>query len=199
MLEKQRDFDFVDDESLASTMKLKNGVFTNLSDQSYRAVIIPSVSAISKVALERLKVFADSGGCVVSLGKEPSMVVGKTFLKASGSADVSWAVREPSGEITDRVLKALPKPDVMLNKSCPGVKYIHKQWRDADLYFFFNESTEKQSSGAVLTGSGKMQIWDAASGQIKPLAGTSTESGVVCFTLELEPYEAQIIIIEALP
>ncbi len=199
LLENQRDFDFVDDESFASTMKLKNGVFTNFSDQDYRAVIIPSISAISKVALERLKMFADSGGCVISLGRKPSMVVEKSFLKAGGPADVSWAIREPSGEITDRVLKALPKPDVMLSQSCPVVKYIHKRWRDADLYFFFNESTERQSSDAVLAGSGKVQIWDAASGKIKSLAGVSLESGAVRFNLLFEPYEAQIIIIEALP
>ncbi|MGD8787720.1 MAG: glycosyl hydrolase, partial [Phycisphaerales bacterium] len=134
LLEKQRDFDFVDDESLASTMKLKDGMFTNSSDQDYRAVIIPSVSAISKAALGRLKVFADSGGCVISIGREPSMVVEKTFLTAGGSADLSWAVREPSGEVTERVLKALPKPDVMLIEPCPVVKYIHKRWRDANLY-----------------------------------------------------------------
>jgi hypothetical protein len=195
LLENQRDFDFVDDESLASTMKLKNGVFTNLSDQDYLAVVIPSISAISKAALERLKVFADSGGCVISLGREPSMVVEKTFLKASGPADLSWAVRESSGEITEQVLKALPKPDVMLSQSCPVVKYLHKRWRDADLYFFFNESTERQSSDVVLAGNGKVQIWDAASGEIKSLAGVSLESGAVRLNLMLEPYEAKIIVI----
>jgi len=195
LLEHQRDFDFVDDEAFASTLKLENGTFINLSKQSYRAVIIPPVSAISKAALERLKAFADSGGCVISLGKEPTMIVEKTFLEAKGPADVGWSVREPSGEITDRVLKALPKPDVMLSRSCPVVKYIHKRWRDADLYFFFNESTDKQSSSAVLEGSGKVQIWDAASVQIEPLAGASAKDGVVRLTLELEPYEAKIIVI----
>jgi hypothetical protein len=93
------------------------------------------------------------------------------------------------------VLKALPKPDVMLIEPCPVVKYIHKRWRDADLYFFFNESTERQSSDVVLAGNGQVQIWDAASGKIKSLAGVSLENDALRLNLMLEPYEAKIIVI----
>jgi len=35
---------------------------------------------------------------------------------------------------------------VILDQPCAPVKYVHRHWRDADLYFFFNEGTEKQSA-----------------------------------------------------
>jgi hypothetical protein len=197
LLERQRDFDFIDEQAISSILTLEDGALKNLSGQSYHAVIIPSVSAISKAAVARLRAFADSGGRVIFLGREPSLVVEKTFLKAAGPMDISWAVREPSGELTPRVMEALPQPDVMLDQSCPVVKYLHRRLRDADLYFFFNEGTEKQSRTAVLAGSGQVQVWDAASGRIEALSDISSEKGVVRLPLVLEPYETKFIIIGA--
>ena len=195
LLERQRDFDFVDERSLCSVLKLKNGTLKNLSGQSYRAVIIPSVTVISKKALDRLQAFAKSGGKVIFVGRTPSMVVKKTFLKAGGPEDLSWAITEPSGELTDRVMEALPQPDVALDKPCPAVKYTHRSWRDAELYFFFNESTEKQSSQAVLSGNGQVQIWDATNGQVETMDGVSSKNGFVNLPLVLEPYETKFIVI----
>ena len=57
LIERQRDFDFVEDEAVAEVMTLKDGSFTNLSGQSYQIVILLSVSAISKIALDRLQAF----------------------------------------------------------------------------------------------------------------------------------------------
>lgn len=167
----------------------------NLSGQGYKTVIIPSVTAISKKAMDRLQAFAKAGGCVVFLGEGPSLVVDKTFLKAGQPVDLSWAIREPSGELTDRVFKAMPKPDVILDQSCPSVKVQHRRWRDADLYFFFNEGTEQQSRNAVLTGSGQAHLWDAASGRIESLAGSSSEKGAVHMPLVLGPHGTRFIVI----
>jgi hypothetical protein len=48
LLEHQRDFDFVDEQALSSLLALEGGTFRNLSGQRYRAVLISSVSAISR-------------------------------------------------------------------------------------------------------------------------------------------------------
>jgi hypothetical protein len=195
LLERQRDFDFVDEQALSGVLTLQGGQFKNLSGQSYRAVIIPPTSAISKAAIDRLRAFVDEGGKVILLGREPGLVVEKTFLKAAGSTDMSWAVREPSGELTSAVLQALPPPDVTLEQSNPAVKYLHRRLRDADLYFFFNESNEKKSCKATPAGSGQVQVWDAATGRIEPLAGDTIENGAVRLKLEMEPYQTKFIVI----
>ncbi|MCS7120926.1 MAG: glycosyl hydrolase, partial [Candidatus Bathyarchaeota archaeon] len=83
LLEHQIDFDFVDDYTLASILRLEKGCFRNLSGQAYRAVIVPSSTAISKAALNRLKTFSKSGGRVIFLGKKPNIIVNKSFLEAS--------------------------------------------------------------------------------------------------------------------
>jgi hypothetical protein len=199
LLEQQRDFDFVDEQALASLLRLEGDALVNLSGQHYRAVIVPPVSAISKAALKRLRAFAESGGCVVFLGPEPALVVERTFLEATGPADVGWAIREPAGELTLRVLEALPHPDVALDRPCMPIKALHRRWRDADVYFFFNESEEGQSRRATLAGNGQAQIWDAASGRIEPLSGAMSKNGFVSLPLDLAPYETRFIVIGPLP
>lgn len=199
LLENQRDFDFIDEYALSSLLVLKKGSFRNLSGQSYTTVIVPSAYSISKAALGRLQLFAVSGGQVVFLGREPSLIVEKTFLNASGPSDLSWAIREPSGELTPIVMESLPQPDVKFVQPCPFVKYVHRQLNDADLYFFFNESLEKQAFNAILAGSGHVQKWDAMTGEIEILTGINQDKRVMQLNLELEPYETKFIIIGTLP
>ena len=75
LLEHQIDFDYFDEQSLASVATLENGAFRNLSGQVYRAVIIPSSTVISRAALERLRAMAAAGGKVIFDGKTPKLVV----------------------------------------------------------------------------------------------------------------------------
>ena len=199
LLEHQRDFCFVDELALSSLLTLEEGVFKNQSGQCYRAVLIPSVSAISGVALERLRTFAASGGRVVLLGREPTLVVERTFLGAGGPANLGWAMREASGELTSRILAALPEPDVILDRPCPAVKVLHRRWHGAELYFLFNESGEAQSFRAACVGTGQVQVWDAASGHIRALSGATVETGRAHMSLTLAPYEGLFVLIGVLP
>jgi hypothetical protein len=196
LLENQRDFDFVDEQAISSVMKLDGNSFMNLSGQSYQAIIVPPITAISKASLDRLKTFTQKGGKVIFLGDAPSLVVEKTFLSAKGPADISWATRESSGQLTESVLKALPEPGVILNRSCPAIKYLHRRLSDADVYFFFNESDQKQSLTAkVRATKGKVQIWDPMTGSIEAVSGVSVESGLVNLPLEMEANGTKLIVI----
>jgi hypothetical protein len=195
--EAQRDFDFADENALASELKLEDGAFKNLSGQSYRAVIVPGAKAISRAALDRLKSFAKAGGVVVFVGSDPALIDEKTFLDASAPGDLSWARHEPSGEITAAVLAALPKADVVLDEPAPAVKVMHRKLADADVYFFFNEGEEKQTREAQLAGKGDVWLWDANTGAIARLAGARSNLGAARIPLVLDRYEAKIIVIAA--
>jgi hypothetical protein len=197
LTEAQRDFDYVDEAALASVMKLQAGGFTNLSGQTYRAVIIPSITAISQAALDRLHAFAQAGGVVISLGRVPALVTGPTFLHAGGPANLDWAVREPAGGLTAAVFAALPPPDVSLDQPAPGLKATHRRLRDADVYFFFNEGKESVTRTVTLAGTGTVQVWDAATGQIAPVAGTEPAGGAVKLPLTLAASESRFIVIHA--
>jgi hypothetical protein len=199
LMEHQIDFDHIDHDALASVCSLDGGGLKNLSGQIYRAVIVPASSVIQKSVLERLRAFAAAGGKVVFVGRTPSMVVDRTFLHPDPAPDLSFATLEPSPEITDRVLAALPPPDVKLDTPCPSIKYIHRSLKDGEVYLFFNESNRTQSRSATIVGTGQVQVWDATSGTIHPLAGVAPAGGSVAVPLSLESQETRFIVIGPLP
>ena len=200
LLEHQIDFDHIDADSLATLCTLEGGGLKNLSGQTYHAVIVPTSTVIQKNVLERLRAFALAGGKVIFVGRTPTMIVGRSFMKPeAGAPDLSFATLEPEPEITARVIAALPQPDVKFDVARPAIKYNHRSLKDGDEYFFFNESNQTQSCIATLVGNGQVQIWDATRGTIHPLTGVAKASGTAAVSLTLAPQESRFIVIGMLP
>jgi hypothetical protein len=200
LFEHQVDWDYFDEQSLSSVATLENGGFRNLSGQTYKAIVIPATTVISRTGLERLQAFVKAGGKVIFVGKTPKLVVDKTFLNAKDAPDLSFATLiEPSGDITAKLIAALPKPDVALDSPWQRLTYTHRSWRDAEMYFFFNESNRRESRTATIAGRGQAQTWDLATGEIHPISGAAAEGDSVRFALTLEPFEAKVVVVGPLP
>jgi hypothetical protein len=200
LLEHQVDWDYFDEQSLTSLATIENGGFRNLSGQVYRAIVVPSSTVITRTGLERFQALVKAGGKVIFVGKTPGLVVDKTFLNAKEVPDLGFATLiEPSGDITPRVLAALPKPDVKLDSEFPRLTYAHRSWRDAEMYFFFNESTRQESRMATIAGRGQAQAWDLATGEIHPISAATAENDSVRFPLVLGPYETKVVVVGPLP
>ncbi len=195
LMEHQVDFDHIDSDGLATVCTLDGAGLKNLSGQIYRGVVVPTSTVITKAVLERLRAFAAAGGKVVFVGRTPTMVEDKNFLTAGGPPDLSFATLEPTPEITDRVIAALPPPDVKLDSACPPIKYIHRSLKDGEVYFFFNESKDSQTRTATLAGSGQAEVWDAASGKISPVDGAKAGAGSVTVPLTLAGQETRFIVL----
>jgi hypothetical protein len=195
LLERQRDFDFVDEQALSSVLTAEPGVLRTPSGNEYRAVLVPGATVLSRAALDRLRAFAQGGGRVAFLGRAPALVVNSSFLKANPPEALDWALVEPAVELTPRVLGALPAPDVVLEPAAPTVKYVHRRWRDADLYFLFNESEEHLSLTATLAGTGQAQAWDAASGDTQPLPGAVGANGALRLPLSFGAFESRLVVL----
>ena len=147
-----------------------------------------------------MRAFVKAGGKAIFVGKTPALMVDKTFLNAKDAPDLSFATLiEPSGDITARVIAALPKPDVRLDAEFPRLTYTHRSWRDADMYFFFNESNKAESRMATIAGRGQAQAWDLATGEIHPLSAATAEGDSVRLPLVLGPYEAKVVVVGPLP
>lgn len=193
--EAQHDFDFADEQALSKDMTLKGGEFVNLSGSSYRTVIVPSSVAMSKATLDRLQAFAKAGGKVIFVGATPTMIVDKTFVDAKPPADLSWAIREPAG-LSAESIASLPKSDVIFDQPAALVKVMHRKLQDSDVYFFFNESDQKQTVTANVAGTGSAQVWDAWSAKITPLAGAAPgAAGTIKLPVELEKHQGKLIIV----
>jgi hypothetical protein len=197
LYEHQVDWDYFDEQSLSSVATIADGGFKNLSGQVYRAIVVPSSTVITRTGLERFQAFVKAGGKVVFVGKTPTLVVDKTFRDARNAApDLSFATLiEPSGDITERVLAALPKPDVKLDSPWQRLTYNHRSWSDGEMYFFFNESNQAESRMATIAGHGQAQAWDLATGQIHTMSAATSEGDSVRFPLVLGPYETKLVVV----
>jgi hypothetical protein len=200
LLEHQVDWDYFDEQSLSSVATIADGGFKNLSGQVYRAIVVPPSTVITRTGLERFKAFVKAGGKVIFVGKTPTLVVDKTFMSARDVPDLSFATLiEPSGDITPRVIAALPKPDMKLDAEFQRLTYMHRSWRDAEMYFFFNESDKPESRTATIAGRGQAQVWDLSTGEIHAMAAAVAENDSVRFPLVLGPYEAKLVVVGPLP
>jgi hypothetical protein len=199
LMEGQRDFDFIDEQALVSALPLDGGAFRSLSGHAYRAVIVPPSTIISRAAIERLKAFSKAGGKVVFLGRLPALSNDATFLNAAAPPDLSWALAEPTGEISQRVLDALPAPDVRFDTPVAAVKYLHRGWRDGEMYFFFNESAEPRQVTATLAGRGRAQIWNAETGEIRLAHATPAGGDATAVSLTLAPWQTQFVVLGPAP
>jgi hypothetical protein len=200
LYEHQVEWDYFDEQSLSSVATIADGGFKDLSGQVFRALVFPSMTVITRTGLERLQAFVKAGGKAIFVGKTPGLIVDKTFLSAKDVPDLSFATLiEPSGDITARVLAALPKPDVKLDADFPRLTYAHRSWRDAEMYLFFNESTKAESRTATIAGRGQAQAWDLATGEIHPMAAATAEGDSVRFPLVLGPYETKVVVVGPLP
>ena len=201
LFEHQIDWDYFDEQSLSGVAKLENGGFTNLSGQTYKAIVLPSMTVITRTGLDRLREFAKEGGKVIFVGKTPSLIVDKTFMDAKDTPDLSFATLiEASGDITPAVLAALPRPDVKLDSEFVRLTYTHRKFTDGDMYYFFNESNTSESRVATIEGHGTAQDWDMGTGEIHPMAGAMADGpDAVKVPLVLAPYEAKVIVVGPLP
>lgn len=195
LMENQRDFDFVDDQALSSVLTLNKGTLQNLSGQSYRTIIIPSISVISKTSLVKLKEFATAGGKVIFIGAIPALVTDNNFLNALKPENPEWSMHEQSGKLTPLILETLPIPDLKIDKFLPQIKYIHRSWNDGDLYFILNESKEPLIFNVSLSGTGKVSEWDAFTGQKIPLKGAVLKKERINAQMKLQGWETKFILI----
>ncbi len=198
LLQHQRDVDFVDEGALSSGLKLQGGALINASNQAYRAMVVPPVDAMSKAALDNLRAFAQAGGKVIFLGHAPKLVVDKNFLAATGPADISWAILENQVAVTPKLLAELPEPDVAVDQATTWLKYNHRQLKDADVYFFFNEGGDPLDLKATVATNGtaqEAQVWDGRTGKIETLSSATFAGGKSVLPLKIGPWETKLVVI----
>ncbi|MCC6585857.1 MAG: hypothetical protein IT168_03985 [Bryobacterales bacterium] len=182
LLETQRDFDFIDEDGLRVLTTVRDGALWNQSGQAYRTVIVPPVTAISRVALAKLEALQRAGGKVVFVDSLPKMAIDKTYRDAPPTGDapptdgLAWAT--PVRSVAD-----VTTSDVKVEPRSRHLKVLHRKLADSDVYFFFNEGAERIDADLRLAGKGKAEVWDATTGEHRAFA-----------RLVLEGFETKLVV-----
>jgi alpha-L-rhamnosidase len=216
--ERQIDFDVINIDALATDLKAGPGTLETMSGNKYRVVIIPSASILSQAELDRLRAFAKGGGKVLFLGRTPTLISGKTILDShpATAADFAWATVETSAQLPPtptppaQAPTAPPGPQVVpaaieaalntvvggrevaLDSPDTALRVTTRRLKDANVYLFFNEGPKSSSHSVTLKATGKVEVWDPATGSVSAVASTPTKGGVTV-KLDLKPYEMELL------
>ncbi|WP_342645629.1 glycosyl hydrolase [Mucilaginibacter sp. CSA2-8R] len=195
LLQHQLDFDYVDRQGITSVFKISKGSFINNSGQAYTAVIIPTVDVLNKDVLDKLTAFAQQGGKVYFIDQFPKTQASHTFIHASATHQPAWAKVIGNQMPPESFFEQLPH-DISLSRSIPEVKYQHRHWQNADLYFLFNEGVVDQKFAVTVDGYGKASVWDADAGIIKSISSSSKTTVTTTLPVELKGHHSLFLVIE---
>jgi len=162
LLQRQLDFDFVDDEALAQA-EVGDGCL-RIGDERYRLLILPGAKVMERSALASVVKFAQSGGAVIAVGCLPQ--------RAARSADANAVARlanrlHAAGiearSLNDTLTQAADKvpPEVWLEPPAPQVLALHRV-RDDGLHVYFLSNTSPEAcevTARVPIASGAWVCW----------------------------------------
>ncbi len=191
LLETQHDFDFVDSYAFEKVLEIKGKNIVNISSQTYHTVLIPCVMAMPEAVLDQLSKFAEAGGTVIFTGDKPSLVVDRSFQNAGNACNFNKFTFLKANQS----MAGLQNPDFKLENNSPGIKYNHRKFSDGDLYFIFNEGDQPVATNLSVSGTGKIRLWDAVSGEISEMTMTTINKQQVGLKLSLAAWETKIIVV----
>jgi hypothetical protein len=168
-------FDGIDTFTLNDGMSVKGGRL-RMGDGDYRALVLPRLTAIDVASLEKITEFVRQGGLLIATGRLPEtsygmkdrqanrqrvqQLIGELFGAAPGREGLHTNVygagravlaRDEHGSLLEALRQNL-RPDISFREASPHVGFVHRQTRQADIYFLANTGEEAVALRARFRG-----------------------------------------------
>ncbi len=216
------DFNMINDQVLVERSSLASGKLA-IEKMEHSVLILPRMTYLSLRSLERVRDFCQAGGVVIAIERLPEFSTGFTAYEEN-DAKLQSMVAEMFGTIpihdsivrnkfgqgeavllrseTDlpKILREHLQPDFELEKRADAVLHLHRRADDSEVYFVTNTSEFYQENSALFRVNHKsVELWDAETGEVKPVANYVVESHGVRIPFRLEPYESVFYIFKDAP
>lgn len=217
LIDHQIDFDYIDTEGLRKA-RIKNKKLS-LGEEEYGAIILPPMNVIEEKVLDKIALFKDKGGLVISLRKFPSISREKGYTSermkkqikailgpAAGNRDkikgsysshkrfgTTIFIKDDSKILPNLISSHLKTKDVSSDDGA-GI-YFHHRWDEemGDLYLIHNKTSKFKRTEISFRSKGRAEIWHPETGDKKAVAANS-EKGRVKMNLEFNPYESYFVV-----
>jgi hypothetical protein len=185
------DFDFMDFESLARATV--SGGELRVSGEVYRVLVLPAMRAVRHSTLQKALEFQRAGGIVLAVGALPEV----SDRLGRNDPEVEVIVKElfPNGPVDD-VLARLPGRDFERLDPLPGQGkgggyVLHRKLGGRDLYAVYDLP---QATVCRFRATGRVELWDPWTGQVRPLPVRSQRDGFTELALPLTEKEINLIV-----
>ena len=166
LLERQCDYDFIDDDILNDSNVEIVGERLVLGAMSYRTVVVGPNKWMTKSARAQLVEFENSGGQVIWIENNDGI--------ASAVANIP--------------------PTVELTHASPQIRVLQRQWVGGGAVFLFNEGLSPYEGTATLNMTGSFVELDPISGKAQMLPFERLSNGKSQFSFVLAPAESKLVV-----
>jgi hypothetical protein len=186
-------FEFIDNDSLARAVVQNDQLVVKAAGASYRALILPNMAAVRWPTIKKAAAFAEAGGKVYAVGWLPSA------SDRAGRDDpqleaISERAFKPECRFAnpDDAVEAIRSAFVQdVSGIGHTVRALHRKAGPRDVYFVMDATpgtvVEFRARGAV-------ELWDAWTGESRPLRVVEETAAGTRVELPLEAYEAQVVV-----
>jgi hypothetical protein len=202
-------FDYINAEVIVRDLSVKDGKLTLPHGTSYRALVLPPLETMRPEVLQKIEQLVAEGAVV--LGPPPSR---SPSMKGYPDADeqVKSLARKMWGDLSLKqrsygkgtVLTGMTMqevfdllklvPDCRIDDTIP-VLYNHRSFDGKDIYFITNQSEQQiQTNVAFRVKDMQPELWNAATGAIRPLPSFEQNGETTVVPIQLESLESAFIV-----
>ena len=200
IFEEGIDFDFVDDESFGRAT-VEDGVLS-MAGLEFRSVVLPPMTTIRRSTMETIKAFHDDGGTVIAFGQLPyaSVESGRDDPALQALLDSVFANGSDRGALVTGDVAGVPRAlselvDLDVITSEKDVFHTHQRAGDVDIYLVFNVQTEARELTVDLRATGRVERWDAFTGEIRPVPRVQRDGHRSQLRLTLAGNEGVVLVV----
>ena len=173
----QYDYDFITDDGIIEATTPRNGTLVNRSGQAYTTLVIPTTEAIREAAWTKIQEFAARGGKIIYMGDTPKTTFATTLTQTRPIEPLSDALLVADSVWTPDMEAYLPTREMEVAEGrADSIAYCARQTDNAKIFFILNQRSAEETVTLDLDCMGEAQLWDASTGETKPLPFTVVDN-----------------------
>jgi hypothetical protein len=162
----------------------------DVGQMSYRVVIVPPGVTLAENTVQLLGEFAEAGGVVLAMEPTPTLINGRP----TDTPVLPETTRPVRTDTLPTMLDELLPFDVRV-PGRPAIWAHHRRIGDADCYFLANTDLDSGGMATVqLRGTGRLESWDPASGEVRPLPSRQSDD-VTEVVLDFLPLASHLLVL----
>jgi hypothetical protein len=195
------EYHIVDRHYLANA-EIRDGKM-RIGGEEFRVLILPPMSHVAASSAEQIRRFAQTGGTVLSLGRQPPSIDGvearrfpvrphRLFMNSldyTVQIEVPQPVKEDLAPVLARVNEVAPPAVEVRSGPREHLFFSHRSSDDADWYWAVNDSAADRTVAVRFPSAGAFEKWDAETG-----ARTSLPASGRDVELSFGPWDAYFVV-----
>ncbi|MFC1761766.1 glycosyl hydrolase [Planctomycetota bacterium] len=173
-------YDCINADALINRVSVRDRQLTLPDGTQYQALVLFNAETLTLATAKKISVLAHQG--VVIIGK-PAQALGGYAAKATDHATFKqliskvWELKTTYTQCDwDKIYAENSIPHDLVIADRQDISYIHRRTSAADIYFFYNPDTTRQTFDCCFNVQGRIpELWDPMNGEIRKLARFTLE------------------------